>query len=126
QAGASDGQLDPVAHRRVLGLAHAPDVAGLDGVLEQHVAGFVGHAHHAVGGNLEGLVVRAVVLGGLGHQADVGHTAHRHRIEGAVLLAVVDDGLVDAGITAVRDHGLGIVQFAVRTPHAAGVTDHRG
>ena len=35
-AGAGDGELDPVADRRVLGLAGAPDVAGLDVVLDQH------------------------------------------------------------------------------------------
>ena len=38
-AGPGDGELDPVADRHVLGLAGAPDVAGLDGVLDQHVAG---------------------------------------------------------------------------------------
>jgi hypothetical protein len=72
-AGPGDGQLDPVADRGVLGLAHAPDVAGLDVVLHQHGAGLVDDPHGAVGGDLEGLVVRAVLLGLLRHEPDVGH-----------------------------------------------------
>ena len=68
--------------------------------------------------------MRAVFLGGLGHQADVGHAAHRDRIEGAVGLAVLDHGLVDAGVAAVRDHGLGVLQFAGGVPHLARVADH--
>jgi len=44
---------------------------------QQHLAGVdVGDVGHAVFGNLEGLVVRAVLFGLLGHQADVGHGAH--------------------------------------------------
>ena len=39
----------------------------------------------------EGLVVRAVFLGGLGHEADVGDGAHGLGIEGAVGAAEVDD-----------------------------------
>ncbi len=46
--------------------------------------------HRAGGGDLEGLVVRAVLLGCLGHQPDVGHRAHRGGVEGAVRAAVVD------------------------------------
>jgi hypothetical protein len=99
-----DRQLDPVADRRVLDLAHAPEVAGLDVLRQQHLAGGeVGDVGYAVLGNLEGLVVRAVFLGLLRHQADVGHRAHRLRVERAVPLAEVDDLLVDA-----RERALGM------------------
>jgi hypothetical protein len=40
-------------------------------------------------------------------------------------LAVVDDRLVDAGVAAVGDHRLGVLQLAFRVPHLAGVADHR-
>src|SRR5690606_22345710 len=113
----------PVLDGRILGLAHAPDVAGGDLVLHQHLAVGVDHAHHAVGGDAEGLVVRTVFLGLLRHQADVGHAAHGRRVERPVGLAVFDDRLVDAGVAAVRDHGLGVLQFAVRIPHAPAVAD---
>ena len=76
-------------------------------------------------GDLEGLVVAAVLLGLLGHQPDVGHRAHRGRVEGAVGAAVVDDGLVDTGVRAVGDDGEGVVLLAVRAPHVAGRADHR-
>src|SRR5690606_12346494 len=101
------------------------DVAGGDLVLEQHVAGLVHHAHGAGGVELEGLVVRAVLLGLLRHQADVGHAAHGRRVERTVGLAVLDHRLVDAGVAAVGDHRLGVLQFAVGVPHAAAVADHR-
>jgi hypothetical protein len=40
-------------------------------------------------------------------------------------LAVVDDGLVDAGVAAVGNHRLGVLQLAVGVPHLAEVADHR-
>ena len=67
----------------------------------------------------ECLVVRAVLFRFLRHEPDVGHAAHGRRIQGAVLLAVLDDGLVDGGVAAVGNHGLGVVQLAVRPPHLA-------
>jgi hypothetical protein len=76
-AGACDGQLDPVADGGVLDLAHAPDVALLHVLAEQHFAGLeVGDVGDAVLGDLEGLVVRAVFFGLLGHQAHIWHGAH--------------------------------------------------
>jgi hypothetical protein len=68
--------------------------------------------------------VGAVLFGFLRHQANVRHAAHGGRIERAVGLAVFDHGLVDGGVAAIRDHGLGVVQLAVGAPHLAGVTDH--
>ena len=123
--GPGDGELDPVADRDVLGLARPPDVAGRHLVLEQRRARAVDDAHGAVGRDLERLVVRAVLLGGLGHQPDVGHRAHRRRVERAVGPAVVDDGLVDAGVAAVGDHRERVVLLAVGAPHVAGRADHR-
>ncbi len=89
----------------------------VDLVLDQDVARRVDHAHHAGGRDLEGLVVAAVLLGRLGHQADVGHRAHRGRVEGAVRAAVVDDDLVDAGVATVRDHRERVVPPRRRGPH---------
>ena len=53
-----------------------------------------------------------------------GHRAHGGRVEGAVGAAVVDDGLVDAGVAAVREDGEGVGLLAVRAPHVAGGADH--
>ena len=114
--GPGDGELDPVADRRVLGLARAPDVARLDRVLDERVAGPVDDPDGARSGDLEGLVVGAVLLGCLGHQTDVGHRAHRGRVEGAVGTAVVEHGLVDAGVGGVGDHREGVGLLAVRAP----------
>ena len=122
--GAVDGQLDPVLDRRVLGLAHAEDIAGLDCLFQQQVALAVGNAYHAVGLDLEGLVVGAVLFGFFRHQANVRHAAHGGRIEGAIGFAVFDHGLVDGGVATIRNHRLGVVQLAVGAPHLAGVTDH--
>ncbi len=54
---AVDGEFDPVLNRRVLRLAHAPDVARFDRLLEQHLAGRIDYPNHAVRLNLERLVV---------------------------------------------------------------------
>ena len=66
------GQIHPVGDRRVLGGAHAPDVAGVDVVAHEHLAGFGDDAHHPGGIDLVGLVVAAVFLGLLGHEAHIG------------------------------------------------------
>ncbi len=125
RAGPGDGQLDPVADRHVLGLARPPDVPCVHVVLEQGVAGGVDDADRAGGGDLERLVVGAVLLGRLRHQTDVRDRAHRRRVVGAVLAAVVDHGLVDAGVRRVRDHRQGVALLAVGSPHVPGGTDHR-
>ena len=61
--------------------------------------------------------MRPVFLGFLGHEPHVGHAAHGGRIEGPVFPAEIDHGLINARITAVRDHGLHVIFFAVRAPH---------
>src|SRR5471032_1656199 len=122
---AVDGQFDPVLDRRVFGLAHTPDVTGFDFLFHQQVALGVGYPYYAVGADLEGLVVGAVFFGFLSHQADVRHAAHGGWIEGAVFLAVFDSSLIDAGVAAIRDHGLGVLQNAFGVPHLTGITDHR-
>ena len=86
------------------------------GTRQQHGAVVGNDADRAVGGNFERLVVRAVFLGLLRHQADVGHRAHRLRVERAVRLTILDDGLVQPRIAAIRDHGVRVVQLAVRRP----------
>jgi hypothetical protein len=126
-AGAVTASLTQSRIGGVLDLAHAPDVALLDVLAQQHLAGGdVDDVGHAVLGDLEGLVVRAVLLGLLRHQADVGHGAHGLRIERAVPLAEVDHLLVDAGEGALGHHGLDVLEAAVGAPHLAAVADHGG
>ena len=128
-AGAHDGQLDPVADGLVLGLAHAEDVAGRDGLLEHHGARGVDHADGTGARSGEGLVVGAVLLGFLGHQAHVRHAAHGRGIELAVLLAVLDHRLVHRRVAAVGNHGDGVLQLVGLVPHAPAVAHdvgHRG
>mmetsp|Transcript_58654 Transcript_58654/g.130657 ORF Transcript_58654/g.130657 Transcript_58654/m.130657 type:complete len:553 (-) Transcript_58654:784-2442(-) len=113
---------NPVADRRVLGLAHSPQVARLNVVLEDgRAAGIADHAHRAWFGRLEGLVVGAVLLSFLRHQADIGHVAHRAHIELAMHLAVLDHCLVHGRVAPVGDDRLGVFQLTVLVPHLARV-----
>ena len=122
-----DGQLDPVPDRRVLDDGHAPDVALLDVLRQQHLAGVdVDDVGDAVLGDLERLVVAAVLLGLLRHQADVGNGAHRRRVELAVGLTEVDDLLVDPGERRLGVDGLGVLGPSVGAVHLAAEPDHRG
>ena len=70
---AVDRELDPIADWQILGLAHAEDIAGVHRLFENHLARRVDDQHRAIGRDLEGLVVAAVLLGGLRHQSDVRH-----------------------------------------------------
>jgi hypothetical protein len=121
----SQPQPRPSASEASLGLAGAPDVARGDVVRHEHRAAAVDDLDATGIRDLEGLVVAAVLLGLLGHEAHVGHRAHRGRVEGAVDAAVVDDGLVDAGVGAVGDDGEGVGLGTVGAPHVAGGADHR-
>ena len=124
-AGALDGEFDPVADGGVFGLAGAPDIAGFDLVLGEGAAVRIDDAHGAGSGDLKGLIVGTVFLGGLRHEADVGNGAHCFRIEGAVLLTELDggrgrggegDGLF-VGAEVVRAHG-DDAGFGVLAPRA--------
>ncbi len=120
-----DGQLHPVANRCILDDAHAPDVARLHVLAQQHLTGCQIHeVGDAVLGNLEGFVVRAVLLSLLCHEPDIGHGAHRRRIEGAVCLTEIDHLLVDPGERGLRVDRLGVLELAVGTVHLAAGADH--
>ena len=126
---ARDREPDPVLDRRVLGLAHAPDVARLHLVLEQRLAGVVDNPDPAVGRDLERLVVGAVLLRLLGHQTDVRRAPHRSRIKCAVLATVLERLGVERRVGVVGDHELRVLQLAGAVVHLARGTDrgrHRG
>src|SRR5690606_28358868 len=92
-----------------------------------HQYGAIGedYAHGAVSSHFEGLVVRAIFLGLLRHQAYVRHAAHGGWVEGAVGFAEVDHFLVDAGVSALRHYRLGVLELAVLAPHLPGAANHR-
>ena len=125
-AGAAHGQLHPVLDGGVLGLARTPDVTRLNVVGHEHVPGGVDHLHGTGLGDLEGLVVGAVLLGLLRHETHVRHGAHGGGVVRAVLAAVVDHGLVHTGVGGVRQHGQGVLLLALAAPHLARGADHRG
>ena len=124
--GAADCQLHPVPDRRVFGLAHPPDVPGLDLVGDEDVTVGPHNPHGTRGRDLKRLVVRSVLLGLLRHQADVRDASHRRRVKRPVGDAVVDHRLVHAGVGAVGDDRLGIFEFARGVPHFAGVANQHG
>mmetsp|Transcript_22241 Transcript_22241/g.70082 ORF Transcript_22241/g.70082 Transcript_22241/m.70082 type:complete len:584 (-) Transcript_22241:83-1834(-) len=70
--------------------------------------------------------MRTILFCLLRHQPDIGHGAHGGDVEGTVLLAIRNHLLVDAGVAAVRDHGLRVMPCVLRGPHLAGVPDHGG
>mmetsp|Transcript_142497 Transcript_142497/g.455498 ORF Transcript_142497/g.455498 Transcript_142497/m.455498 type:complete len:233 (-) Transcript_142497:1053-1751(-) len=73
--------------------------------------------------------MRSVLLSLRCHQANVGCVAASRRVQHAVLLAVLDDDIIDASIALVRDHELGVAQDVVLGPHLSRVADgrsHRG
>ncbi len=118
-----DREPNPVAYRQIFRLAGPPDIAGFDVMLEQHVAALILHPNDAGSRDLERLVMRTILFGFLRHQTDVADVTHRRDVERAVLFTVLNDLLINAGVTAVRNHRLHIVQFAVRPPHLAGRAD---
>mmetsp|Transcript_157819 Transcript_157819/g.502599 ORF Transcript_157819/g.502599 Transcript_157819/m.502599 type:complete len:257 (-) Transcript_157819:2336-3106(-) len=120
-------ELDPILDGDVLGLAHAPDVALLDLVHKQNRSRIgVHHTHGAWLLDLEGLVVGAVLLCLLRHEAHVRHRAHGLGIKCTMLNAIFDALVEDPGIASVRDDGLAILELVARSPHLAGGPDHGG
>ena len=126
QAGTVHGEFDPVHDRHAFGLAHPPEVTGLDLVTEQGFARIADHPDRARAGNLKGLVVRTVFLRLLRHQAGVGDVAHGGYVKGSVGFAEIDGRLIDPGIIAVGNDRFGVGGISVGAPHLTGRPDHRG
>ena len=118
-------QLHPVGDWDVLGLAHPVDVTDGHRDLEDDPVRSIGDPDGPGGGDLEGLVVAAVLLRRLSHEADIGHRTHGGRVECSVSSAVVDGHLIDPGVARVRDHGEGVGLLTIGPPHVPGGTDHR-
>ncbi len=78
----------------------------------------------AGGRDLEGLVVGAVLLGLLRHQADVGRRAHGRRVERAVLAcsASMTVSVVQRGVAGVRDDREGVVLLGAGGDSSPGPT----
>ena len=124
RAGAFDCQLDPIADRGVLRLARAPDITRLHLVFGEDASRRIGHANGAMARDFEGLVVRTVFFCLLRHEPDIGHGTHLDRIERAIGAAEIDDGLVNRGISAVRNDGQSILRLTLGVPHLAAFADH--
>ena len=126
-AGTGDGQLHPVLDRRVLGLAGAEDVARLD-LLRR--AGSCRRRPRRGWCRLPGakkvLSWEPYSSAFWAMRPTLGTLPDGGGVEGAVLLAVLDDGLVHRGVAAVWDHRERVVQLAVGAPHLAGVAHHHG
>ncbi len=127
--GAAHRELDPVHDGAVLGLAGAPDVAAVDLVRQQARAVLVDDAHRPRRPDLERLVVRAVLLGLLGHQPHVGRGAHRRRVQRPVDAAVIDGRRIELGVGVIGNHEQRVLQLTVAVPHLPRGADrgrHRG
>ena len=127
RAGAGDGELHPVAHRDVLRLRRAPDVARL----RRRARG----ARRPPGSSTCTTPAAAIsnVLSWLPYSSAAcamsptfGHGADRGGVERAVRDDVVDGRLVDARVRRVGDDGEGVVLAAVDAPQLAAVADERG
>ena len=125
RAGARHGQLYPVLDGGILDLAHAEHVSLVYLLAHQRLALGVDHVDPPACRDLEGLVVRPVFLGFLGHESHVGDAPHGGGIQGAVLLAKVNRGLVHAGVGAIGNDGDRVLGLALGIPHLAPFANHR-
>mmetsp|Transcript_40434 Transcript_40434/g.90892 ORF Transcript_40434/g.90892 Transcript_40434/m.90892 type:complete len:375 (-) Transcript_40434:749-1873(-) len=128
--GSGHGELHPVLQGGLLGGAGPPDVPGLHLVLHHRTPGSHDPNYTCARG-LERLIRGPVLLRAQGHQPDVGHGPHGGRIKRSVGLAEFDGLLVDVGVGAVREHGLGVAELGVisprggvRGPHASSQPVH--
>mmetsp|Transcript_47606 Transcript_47606/g.137515 ORF Transcript_47606/g.137515 Transcript_47606/m.137515 type:complete len:405 (-) Transcript_47606:724-1938(-) len=120
-------ELDPILDGRVFALAHPPDVALGNLVREDNISRLPeDHPHSAISWDLEGLVVGTVLLCLGCHQSHIGCGPHGLHIESSVLLAVLDDSIVDSRVAAVRDDKLGVAEGVLARPHLAAVAHGRG
>ena len=122
---AGNSQLDPVLDWLILGLGGAPDIVFFHVVGEQNLARAVADLDGTRRRDLEGLVVGAVFLGLLCHQADVRHGTQGGWVVLAVFLRIFDNGLVDTGVRGIWDNRQGILGLVVLVPHLAAGLHHR-
>ena len=89
--GMGHSELDPVLDGNILDL----DGTSLHCVLQDLVASVVSDCDIALGSNLEGLVVASKLLGLLNHQPHFGKLTIGGVVKLTLLLAVLDDGVID-------------------------------
>ena len=119
------GELHPVLDGEVLDLTHTEDIALFHIQPKERPSGCGYHPNHSVPRTEERLVVGAVLLRLLGHEADVWNGTHRGGVKRPVLLAELYGGLIDTSIAVVGDHELGIVKLSVPAPHPARIPYRR-
>ena len=93
-------------------------------MLDEDVSIAVDDTNSSIGGGLKGLVMRAIFLGLLGHQAHVGNGSHGGRVKGSMLSAKFNRSLINSCIGAVGNNGEGVLALTPCIPHLARVTNH--
>jgi len=74
---AGNSEANPVDNRLILSLAHSPDISDFNVVGHVDLSSLlVNNIDGTIVFDLEGLVVRAVLLGFLGHQTNVRYISH--------------------------------------------------
>ncbi len=122
--GPVDAQFDPIQNRRLVGRGRAPDVALFDIVFGDHIAVGQFDADGARSRGFKRGGVRAVFLGFLRHQADVGHGTAGCDIQFSGFFEIVDGFVVDARIAIVGDAAFGVRGLAIGAPADAACADH--
>ena len=95
-------------------------------MLNQNIARAVGDSDLAGSSNFKSRVVGTILFGFLSHQTDIRHRAHGGRVEGAIFATVANGFFENFGVTAIRDHGLHIMQPVIWSPHFTGLTNSGG
>ena len=93
-------------------------------MLNQHVASGINHLDSTIGRDFEGLVMGAVFLSLLCHEADIGNSAHGAGIEGPVSAAIINHRLVHACVGGIGNNSQRILLFTSGVPHVTGRPDH--
>lgn len=68
----------------------------------------------------------SILIGLLNHQTHVGHLTSGGVVKLTLLLAVLDNGVVDTGVRSIGDDTLDLLELVVVVPHLSSITDDVG
>ena len=96
--GPAHSKLNPILDRRILNLAHTPDITSTHFMLHKNGTAGINNPHMPLFRNFKSLIMGTILFRFLRHESDIADATHGCGIKGTMLFAKFDCGLINTGV----------------------------